>query len=110
MNTLKYQTSIAFSFLIMLLFACSAKGEYQPRTHVVEISNMEFQPAEIRVHAGDSVVWINKDIVAHDVTEESKNWASPVLASGDSWQKVIQSNTSYYCSIHAVMKGSVVVE
>lgn len=79
-------------------------------THTVEIKDMMFQPAELHVHAGDTVVWINKDIVAHDVTQDDEVWASPPLAGEASWKKIITTSDSYYCSIHVVMKGKVIVD
>lgn len=112
---------------LVLLFAlflagCSSPNESKPpsdviekepyavQTYTVEIKDMAFQPADLTVHSGDTVIWINKDIVAHDVTETNKAWASPTLASDASWKKVITSSESYYCSIHLVMKGDITVE
>ena len=72
---------------------------------------MKFQPAELIVQKGDTVVWINNDIVAHDVTEESsKAWTSSVMPVGQSWSLVVTQNADYYCSIHVVMKGKLVVQ
>ena len=112
-----------FFFLSVLLFVgCSSQDtakaktdtveqdNYVPQTHIVEIKDMLFQPADVLVHIGDTVMWINKDIVAHDVTEDGQDWASPALANGASWKKVITENESYYCSIHVVMKGKVTVQ
>lgn len=81
------------------------------KSYIVEIKDMKFQPAELVVHTGDTVVWINKDIVAHDVTEEpAKAWASSPLATGQSWSLVVTKSANYYCSIHVVMKGKLIVE
>ena len=67
---------------------------------------MKFQPAQLAVQIGDTVTWINHDIVAHDVTEESnKAWTSSSMAPGSSWSLVVTQHASYYCSIHLVMKG-----
>ena len=82
---------------------------YKPRTHIVEIKDMKFQPENLQVHKGDTVIWINKDIVAHDVTAVNKAWNSPPLLSDTSWKKAITQSDSYYCSIHVVMKGKVTV-
>jgi plastocyanin len=72
---------------------------------------MKFQPAELIVNSGDTVVWINRDIVAHDVTEEpAKAWASPVMPAGASWSMVVNKSEHYYCSIHVVMKGNILVQ
>ena len=54
----------------------------EPKTHIVEIKQMKFEPAEVKVHKGDRVLWINKDITNHDVTELStKAWASAADAT-----------------------------
>jgi plastocyanin len=72
---------------------------------------MQFQPKELTVQKGDTIVWINRDIVAHDVTEESgKAWHSSPLATGNSWQLVATRSANYYCSIHVVMKGKLLVQ
>jgi plastocyanin len=86
-----------FSFL-MLFVGCSNKESYQPQTHMVEIISMKFKPADLKVHKGDTVVWINKDLVDHDVTEVNKAWASPRLVSGSSWKKVITKSDNYFCA------------
>ena len=71
---------------------------------------MKFEPQEIKVHAGDRVVWINKDIMNHDVTEQSKKaWASSPLTTGQSWSRVVTQTADYYCNLHQVMKGKIVV-
>lgn len=115
-------------FFIILLFACNspskktepvvtqedipvaARPSKDVKTHVVEIRQMKFEPQEIKVHAGDRVVWINKDIMNHDVTEQSKKaWASSPLTTGQSWSRVVTQTADYYCNLHQVMKGKIVV-
>jgi plastocyanin len=72
---------------------------------------MKFQPAELTVNKGDTVIWTNHDIVTHDVTEEKdKLWTSGPLASGQSWSMVVNNSADYYCSIHVVMKGKLIVK
>ena len=88
------------------------KNEVINRTnyHTVEIKQMKFNPAELKVSKGDTVVWVNNDIVAHDVTEErAKKWTSSPIASNASWQMVVSQSADYYCSIHVVMKGKLIV-
>lgn len=79
--------------------------------HTVEIRRMQFHPEELVVKSGDTVVWVNNGITAHDVTEQpSKAWTSSSMAVGESWQQVVRSSSDYYCSIHVVMKGRIVVK
>ncbi|HEY4650884.1 MAG TPA: plastocyanin/azurin family copper-binding protein [Pontibacter sp.] len=104
---------------ILLLAACLAFASFLsaplvktlPRVHTVRISQMKFTPATLTVAKGDTVVFINKDIVTHDATESSgKSWKSPALAPGDSWRLVAGKSAAYYCSFHPVMKGKIIVK
>ncbi|MEO6903018.1 MAG: plastocyanin/azurin family copper-binding protein [Bacteroidia bacterium] len=100
---------ILFFLSAMLFLGCSNQNCYKPKRHIVEIKDMKFQPENLNVHKGDTVIWINKDIVAHDVTQENKAWASTPIASDSSWKKVITRSDAYYCSIHVIMNGKLTV-
>ncbi len=79
--------------------------------HTVVIRQMKFEPAELKLHKGDTVQWINKDITDHDITEEgNKKWSSSKLPMNQSWNMVVNQSANYYCSIHIVMKGKLIVE
>ncbi len=88
-----------------------AQQKKEPKIHVVEIKQMMFQPSEVKVQKGDQVLWINKDITDHDVTEQTtKAWASSPLSKGESWSLTVTKTTDYYCNLHQVMKGKIIVE
>ena len=112
MKTFNPLKSAAFLFLSVFLFSCGSNDapKHQPKTHVVEIKDMKFEPDTLTVSKGDTVLWINKDIVAHDVTEKDKAWASPPLNNGESWKKEVNKSDDYYCSIHVIMTGKLIVE
>jgi plastocyanin len=77
----------------------------------VLIENMQFQPAELTVKKGDTVVFLNKDLVAHDVTDEvEKAWSSQRMEPGSSWSMTVDQSESYFCSIHVVMKGHLTMQ
>jgi plastocyanin len=109
-------------FILMFLVSCSSRSEKhsaetakveekKPAMHTVEMTQMKFNPAELKVKKGDKIIFVNHDIVAHDVTETStKAWNSSPMADGQSWTLVATETVDYYCSIHPVMKGKVVVE
>ena len=85
--------------------------EKKPEMHAIEMAQMKFNPAELKVKKGDKIVFVNHDIVAHDVTEESKKaWNSSPMADGQTWILVATETVNYYCSLHPVMKGKIVVE
>ena len=79
--------------------------------HTVTIKGMVFDPAELHVKKGDVVTWINKDIVAHNVTQfPDSKWTSGTLTNGKSWKMNIGKSFDYFCSIHPTMKGKVTVD
>ncbi len=80
------------------------------RTHTVVIEQMQYKPNEITVSKGDTIIFDNKDIVAHDVTEKNKAWQSPTLNPGDTWTFVPEESADYFCSIHLVMTGKIIVK
>ena len=107
-----WKDSICLSGFIFLLSSCAPTEVKIPnKLYTVEIKEMKFQPEELTLQKGDTVVWINRDIVAHDATEEKgRNWTSGPLASGESWSLVVTENADYFCSIHVVMKGKLLVQ
>lgn len=87
---------------------CSQQRQYIPTRVEVAIQQMQFTPSEIDVHLGDTVVFINKGIVTHDVTDEvGKAWTSGPLLVGESFELVIEEEVHYYCSLHPIMKGKI---
>lgn len=107
---MKYLSVIIIMLILYLVASCKAPAkDREPAIHIVEIKQMEFIPAAITVKKGDSIIWINKDLVAHDVTEQkTKKWSSSLLQPGQSWKMTILESAEYYCSIHVVMKGKII--
>jgi plastocyanin len=88
-----------------------SRGGSGATTHVVEIVQMKFVPDVINATHGDTVIWVNKDLVQHDVTELNTNsWSSSPMATGSSWKMVFQNSEIYNCSLHVVMTGKIIVD
>jgi len=110
MKTLKL-LPVDLSLVGMTLLCTTFMPAPQPEVHTVEIKQMQFSPATLEAKAGDTIVFVNKDLVPHNATEQSgKSWKSPPLASGDSWRMVISQSAGYYCSFHPTMKGKIEVK
>lgn len=108
---LKIGNIVLSGLLVMALPGCNGdKGEQANKTYTVVIQQMKFTPADLTVNKGDTVIWINKDIVEHNVTTETKDWSSPNLSPGMSWNKVMVKSAAYSCTLHPVMKGSLNVK
>ena len=81
------------------------------KTDTVTIQQMQFIPASITVEKGDTIVWINKDMVEHTVKEEKNNWFySDTIHPGRSCKMTSTENADYSCSIHPTMKGKIVIK
>ena len=83
-----------------------------PTTHTVEIRGMEFHPAVLTVAVGDTVVWINRDIVPHTSTASGRTkWDTGQLLQGQAGRYVASSRgtTRYACTFHPTMRGTVIV-
>ena len=79
-----------------------------------DLTNWHYDPAEITVPAGATVVWVNRGNEEHTVTSDPKSpekFDSGYKKKGASWQRAFSrpGRFSYYCAPHPWMKGTVVV-
>src|SRR5688572_10372943 len=96
---------------IVCLCSCSSSLEKLPAiSHIVEIRSMQVQPAELMVSKGDTVVFVNRDMVVHDVTEKDMDWTSSALSTDQEYRMVVNTDVEYYCTIHPVMKGKLICD
>lgn len=83
----------------------------KPAIHTVTIDGSKFSPAELTVKTGDTVVWVNKDILAHTATSAGGGFDSKVIDPGSSWKLVAKKkgDFSYTCAFHP-MNGRLIVQ
>jgi len=83
-----------------------------PSTTEVTIEGFAFKPAAITIPVGSTIVWRNRDSIAHTVTAQDKVFDSGSLSSGNTFSyKFEQKGTfGYYCNTHSSMKGKVIVQ
>jgi len=81
-----------------------------PSTHTVRMEATSFQPADLAVRVGDTVVWRNEDPFPHTAT--STAFDSKVVAAGGSWRYTPRAKGAfdYVCTLHPTMKGTLRVE
>lgn len=70
-----------------------------------------YQPTELTVGLGQTVVWQNRSITHHTVTSTTGLFESSSIAPGESYSLTFSKpgTFDYECTIHRTMKGSVVV-
>ena len=105
--------SIVLSVLVLLCLFSVAPAE-KKRTdapsHDVAIKGMKFDPPQIQIAVGDSVVWTNADDRDHTVVCKD-SFKSGNLSKGDTFQHTFTKSGkfNYACSYHPRMKGVVIV-
>ena len=79
--------------------------------HRLEIADLVFRPEEAVVAPGDTVTWINRDLVPHTVTAADDSWDSGALTRDSTFSWVAQPGDSvrYVCRYHPMMTGVLVV-
>jgi plastocyanin len=79
---------------------------------VVEIRNFTFQPSTLRVPAGATVTWVNRDDVVHTSTSDAGVWDSPSLSTNATYSRTFGAagQFPYHCTPHPNMQARIVVE
>lgn len=76
----------------------------------VEMKNVGYEPAEISAHVGDTIEWVNGDILAHTATSRRKEWDVTILPNKTGRITLKQSGQiHYYCRFHPNMVGRISV-
>lgn len=96
---------------MLTVLALVSTGGHAAETKTVVIEGMAFQPATLTVKQGDTVVWKNADLYAHTATAAGA-FDSKEIAPGGTWKLIAQKQGRfpYVCTLHPVMKGTLVVK
>jgi plastocyanin len=79
----------------------------------VIMRNVAFIPTTVTVHVGQTVKWINKDNVAHNVTASNgQTFQSPTFGNGGSFTFTpkVAGSIAYTCTIHPNMLATLIVK
>ena len=101
-----------FTLLVAFVLACAAGEAAWAKDHAVSISDIKYDPKEIKVKKGDTVVWTNEDDRDHTVTADDASFASKKIATRGSYRRKFAKagKFKYHCDYHPRMKATVVVE
>lgn len=98
--------------LPLLALAGLAGTRAPARRHVVAIRAMAYHPETLAVARGDTVVWVNRDVVGHTATATGRpRWETALLAPGDTGRIVatVPGTAPYVCALHPTMHGVLVI-
>ena len=94
--------------ILWLLLALSTP----PKTHTVEIRGMEFHPAVLTVAVGDTIVWVNRDIVPHTATASGRTKLDTGQLLQDQTGRYVAGRAGvvrYVCTFHPTMHGRLII-
>lgn len=105
---MRMATFAAALSLILLAMGAAAGDPPKPRTHTIIMEGMRFQPDVVAVAPGDTVVWLNKDLVPHTATSKAGGFDSKSIAAAGSWKYTVRKkgDIAYICTFHPAMKGT----
>jgi plastocyanin len=80
--------------------------------HEVRIEGMKFVPERIEVRRGDTVTWVNQDVVPHTVTAREAGLESGQIDHAKRWSYKAgkPGEIPYVCRFHPGMRGILVVK
>ena len=80
-------------------------------THAVKIKGFAFEPANLSINAGDSVVFTNEDSAPHTATADNGSFNTGRLDRGQAATLTFSGTGtfSYFCEFHPNMKAAITV-
>jgi plastocyanin len=89
-----------------------APGGSRPAKPItVDLRSLRYSKGKVEVEVGTTIVWRNRDPLAHSVTSDSSLFDSGELKPEASWSHTFSTpgTYSYHCTPHPQMKATVVV-
>jgi plastocyanin len=79
---------------------------------IVMAKDFMFAPTSLKITAGSTVTWTNRDDEPHTVVSDSGLFRSAALDTNESFSfRFVKSGTYHYaCSIHPRMVGTIIVQ
>src|SRR6476620_3048992 len=97
----------AFALAIVMAGPASAvpTGPNKAKPFAITIGGLAYSTPRATVHVGETVEWVNKDIVDHNVTEKQSAIWNVSIPPGKSARVVMKKPGSYvyYCRFHPNM-------
>lgn len=91
------------------------RGDDEPKQPLaganVSIKNFKYKPDPVRINAGDSVTWTNRDSAQHSATDEGEFDTGLLKKNESGTVKIEQAGTyNYLCTVHPDMRAKLIAE
>jgi plastocyanin len=99
-----------WTFPIAAALALGASIPAHAATIEITMENLVIAPAEASANVGDTIEWINKDILAHTATARNGDWDVTIPPKKTVTLVLKKAGTiEYYCRYHPNMKATLTV-
>lgn len=100
--------------LVAMVAMATARAAHAHGPQRVTIAKLLYTPAEITLHVGDTITWVNNDPLPHTATAAKNAPGGPwevMLPPGKSatMQMMTAGTIDYYCRFHPNMKARIIV-
>lgn len=94
---------------VMVVMLATAAVPARAETIQVMVDKLVFVPAEVNAKVGDTIEWVNRDILAHTATV--KGGSEVMIPVKKTARLTLQKAEAidYYCRFHPNMKGRITV-
>jgi plastocyanin len=104
--------AVAAARLVWLLAAGLPAGAALPDSAQIVIKDFMFAPDSVKIKAGTTVTWSNKDDEPHSVVSDTGLFRSGAKDTDETFSFRFDKPGTYHftCSIHPKMVGTIIVE
>ena len=105
------RAAVLFASAIALSCMASAASALAGETVQVKITDLAFLPTEVTARVGDTIQWVNDDIVDHTATAtKGGEWDVMIVAGKQAEQQLTRAGEiDYFCRFHPFMTGKITV-
>ena len=96
----------AAAALPMVGVAATAQAQ---TTHTVAIRGFAFEPADLTINAGDTVIWVNEDDAPHTATGGGFDTGALNKGEQRGFRFTSSGSINYRCTIHPAMRATLTI-
>ena len=88
------------------LLLCASTATAAPHTYTVVMDKLKFGPLPTQLHKGDTIVWVNKDMLRHTATATDHSFDVDLMP-GKAGKTVLTKTgaITFICRYHPNMRG-----
>jgi plastocyanin len=97
-------------FALAVMMAAVNAAPAHAETIQIVMEKLGFSPAEVNASVGDTIEWVNNDILAHTATARNGDWDVAIAAKKTASLVLRKAGAiEYYCRYHPNMTGRIVI-